>query len=63
VQPLGQGLGANAFLKMYGDKTKGHKFYIAKNADGYVRKMLDVGGESAYIDCIKDEESQLIEGK
>jgi hypothetical protein len=51
---------------MYGDKTKGHKYYIAKIANGgmeYVKKMLDIGGESAYIDCINDEEPQLIEGK
>jgi hypothetical protein len=50
--PLGQGLGAKAFFKMYGDKTKGHKYCIAKNADGgmeYVKKMLDVGGESAHL--------------
>ena len=56
----------NALFKMYGDKTKGHKYYIAKIANGgmeYVKKMLDIGGESAYIDCINDEEPQLIEGK
>ena len=56
----------NALFKMYGDKTKGHKYYIAKIANGgmeYVKKMLDIGGESAYIDCIDDEEPQVIEGK
>ncbi len=25
--------------------------------------MLDIGGESAYLDCIDDEEPQVIEGK
>ncbi len=40
----------------------------------YIKKMLDIGGESAYLDCIDDEEwqrlsepyasePQLIEGK
>ena len=56
----------NALFKMYGDKTKGHKYYISKIANGgmeYVKKMLDIGGESSYIDCINDEEPQLIEGK
>ncbi len=56
----------NALFKMYGDKSKGHKYYIAKNSNGgmeYVKRMLDIGGESAYIDCIYDEEPQVIEGK
>jgi hypothetical protein len=25
--------------------------------------MLDIGGETAYLDCIDDEEPQVIEGK
>ena len=29
----------------------------------YVKKMFDIDGKSAYIDCINHEEPQLIEGK
>ena len=56
----------NALFKMYGDKTKAKNYYNGKIANGgmeYVKKMLDIGGESAYIDCIDDEEPQVIEGK
>ncbi len=28
-----------------------------------LKKILDIGGESAYLDCIDDNEPQLIEGK
>jgi hypothetical protein len=44
---------------MYGDKSKGSKYYNGKIANGgmeHIKKMLDIGGESAYLDCI-DEES------
>ena len=56
----------NALFKMYGDKSKGSTYYNGKIANGgmeYVKKMLDIGGESAYLDCIDDEEPQIIEGK
>jgi len=56
----------NALFKMYGDKSKGKTYYNGKIANGgmeYVKKMLDIGGESAYLDCIDGEEPQLIEGK
>ena len=56
----------NALFKMYGDKTKGKNYFNCKIANGgmeYVKKMLDIGGESAYLDCIDGEEPQLIEGK
>ena len=29
----------------------------------YIKKMLDIGGESAYLDCFDDNEPQIIEGK
>ena len=51
---------------MYGDKSKGKTYYNGKIANGgmdYIKKMLDIGGESAYLDCIDDNEPQLIEGK
>ena len=56
----------NALFKMYGDKSKGTKYYNGKIANGgmdYIKKMLDIGGESAYLDCIDDNEPKLIEGK
>ena len=56
----------NALFKMYGDKSKGKTYYNGKIANGgmeYIKKMLDIGGESAYLDCIDDNEPQLIEGK
>ncbi len=34
-------------------------YYNGKIANGgmeYVKKLLDIGGESAYLDCIDDEE-------
>ncbi len=40
----------NALFKMYGDKTKLKNYYNGKIANGgmeYVKKMLDIGGESA----------------
>ncbi len=56
----------NELFKMYGDKSKETKYYNGKITNGgmdYKEKMLDIGGESAYLDCIDDSEPQLIEGK
>ena len=56
----------NALFKMYGDKSKGKTYYNGKIANGgmeYVKYMLDIGGETAYLDCIDGEEPQIIDGK
>jgi hypothetical protein len=56
----------NALCKIYGDKTKGKYYDNGKIANGgmdYVKKMLDICGESAYLDCIDDCEPQVIEVK
>jgi hypothetical protein len=56
----------NALFKNYGDKTKEKSYYDGKIANGgmeSVKKMLDIGGESAYLDFIDGEEPQIIEGK
>ncbi len=52
----------NALFKVYGDKSKGKTHYDGKIANGgmdYIKKMLDIG---AYLDCVDDNEPQLIEG-
>ncbi len=54
------------YLKIYGDKTNGKTYYNGKIAIGgteYVKQMLDIGGESAYLDCIDNKEPQIIESK
>jgi hypothetical protein len=56
----------NTLFKMCGDKTSGKTYYKGTIANGgmeYVKTMLDIGGESAYLDCIYDEEPQIIDGK
>ncbi len=56
----------NALFKFYGDKSKETTYYNCKIANGgmeYVKKKLDIGGESEHLDCIDDDEPQMIEGK
>ena len=56
----------NALFKMYGDKSKGKTYFNGKIANGgmeYIKKMLDIGGKSANLDCFDDNEPQIIEGK
>jgi hypothetical protein len=53
----------HTLFKMYGDKTKPKNYYNDKIANGgmeYVNKLLDIGGESAYFDCIDDDEWQRL---
>ena len=46
---------------MYGDKFKGkthNNGKIANDGMDYIWKMTDIGGESADLDCIDDNEPQ-----